>query len=189
MIRALVGAALSFLAACAPAPAGRQAPDVTDAPSIFDLDVPLVDQDGAALRLADLAGHPLVMTMIYTNCTSVCPRITQDMTALERALGPRAADVRFVLVSLDPGRDTPQALRRFAGDHHLNPARWRLLAAPEDGVRDLAAVLGVKYAQAPGGGISHSALVVIVDAHGVVRRRLTGVGLDPKPLLEAIDAL
>jgi protein SCO1 len=154
--------------------------------SIFVLDIALVDQDGVRARLEDLAGHPMVVTMMYASCTSVCPRVTEDMKAIERQLGRRAKNTRFVLFSLDPGRDTPQALRQFAADHRLDLARWRLFAASEDGVRDLAAVLDVKYAPAASGDISHSALIVVVDEHGVVRHRQIGVGQDPKPLLDAL---
>jgi protein SCO1/2 len=154
--------------------------------SIFALNLGLVDQDGVRTRLEDLAGRPMVVAMIYTSCTSVCPRVTEDMKAIERQLGPRARDTRFVLFSLDPGRDTAQALRQFATNHHLDLARWRLFATSADGVRDLAAVLDVKYAPAASGEISHSALITVVDAHGVVRHRQAGVGQDAKPLLDAL---
>ncbi len=156
--------------------------------SIFDLDVTLIDQDGTRVRLADLAGQAMVVSMMYTSCTSVCPRVTEDMKSMERQLAARAKSTKFVLFALDPGRDTPQALRQFAADHQLDVARWRLFATSEDGVRDLAAVLDVKYAPAASGDISHSALIVVVDQHGVVRHRQVGVGQDPKPLLDAIAA-
>lgn len=168
------------------ASASAHAVEEDAAGSIFALDVALVDQNGATLRLADLAGHPMVVTMGYASCTSVCPRVIEDMKAVERALGARAQDVRFVLLSLDAARDSPPALRQFARDHHLDLARWRLLAASDEGVRDLAAVLGVRYAPAASGEIVHSALIVVVDRSGVVRYRQLGVGQDPKPLVDAI---
>jgi cytochrome oxidase Cu insertion factor (SCO1/SenC/PrrC family) len=155
--------------------------------SIFALDVPMIDQHGAATRLADLAGHPLVVTMGYARCTSVCPAIVEEMKAIERTLAARARDVRFVLLSLDPGRDSPQALTTFAGERRLDPARWRLLAPRDaDSVRDLAAVLGVRYAPAGADAIAHSALIVVVDRQGVVRYRQSGAGQDPRPLLDAV---
>jgi protein SCO1/2 len=126
------------------------------------------------------------MTMGYTRCTSVCPAIVEEMKAVERELGARARDVLFVLVSLDPVSDSPEALMRFARDHHLDPARWRLLTARDgDAVRDFAAVLGVKYAPASG-EIAHSATIVAVDRRGVVRHRQTGVGENRRALLDAV---
>lgn len=203
MTRSRLCAALCVTAVCIGAsgcrpPAGPPTPATharaaTPAPgagsedaSMFVLDVALVDQDGTRAQLEDLAGHVMVVTMMYASCTSVCPRVTEDMKAIERQLGPRAKDIRFVLFSLDPGRDTPQALRQFATDRRLDLARWRLFAASEDGVRDLAAVLGVKYATEPSGDIAHSAIIVVVDRQGVVRHRQLGVGQDPAPLLDAV---
>jgi cytochrome oxidase Cu insertion factor (SCO1/SenC/PrrC family) len=144
--------------------------------SIFDLDLPLVESDGATRALADLRGRTIVAAMIYTSCTTVCPSITETLKAIERRLPePDRANVTFALFSLDPGRDTPAALRRFATEHQLDRTRWRLFAASPDGVRTLAAVLGVKYAAEPSGAIAHSATVVVIDRGGLVRVRQAGM--------------
>jgi protein SCO1/2 len=155
--------------------------------SIYDLDLSLTDQDGHTLALADLRGRVLVAAMIYTSCTSVCPRVTEDMKGVEKQLsaGDRK-NVGFVLFSLDPGRDTPAALRRFAAEHALDPSRWRLFAASEDGVRDLSAVLGVKYKAEDNGEIAHSAMIFIIDREGVIRHRQLGLNPDPHELTSAL---
>jgi len=129
----------------------REAPPTDGSPgdslgSLFDLPFALTDQDGRARHLSDLRGRPFVASMIYRRCTSVCPRITEDLRNLERALPSRdRARVRFVLFSLDPEHDTPEALRAFAAEHSLDPGRWTLLATHADDLRTLAAVLGVRY--------------------------------------------
>lgn len=156
-------------------------------PTIYDLDLPLTDDQGATLRLADLRGRTIVASMIYTSCDSVCPRVTQDMKGIERQLreaGER--DVTFVLFSLDPGRDTPEALRQYAETWHLDRSHWRLFAMPEESVRDLAAVLDVKYAFEDDGEIAHSALIVLIDRNGVVQHRQVGLTEKPTALVEAI---
>ena len=91
-----------------------------------------------------------------------------------------------MLFSLDPGRDTPAALRRFAAEHALDRSRWRLLAASEDGVRDLSAVLGVKYKAEEGGEIAHSAMIFVIDREGVVRHRQVGLSQNPQELVAAL---
>jgi protein SCO1/2 len=157
--------------------------------SIFDLDLELVDQAARTLTLADLGEHVTVAAMIYSTCTSVCPRITEDMKALEANLpDPSRGDIRFALFSIDPGRDTPAALRQFAADHQLDTTRWRLMAASEDGVRDLAAVLGVRYAPEPDGEFAHSAMIFVIDRRGVVRHRQVGLGQDATDVMNAIAA-
>jgi protein SCO1 len=155
--------------------------------SIYVLDLALVDQTGHALHLADLRGRAVVAAMVYTTCTSVCPRLTADLKVIERQLAPAdKAGVTFALFSLDPGRDTPAALTRFAGEHGLDPARWRLLAASEDGVRELAAVFGVRYKREGSGDIAHSAMIVVIDREGVVRHRQMGLGADQAALVAAV---
>lgn len=156
-------------------------------PSIYDLDLSLTDHEGRTLTLPDLRGQVLVAAMIYSTCTSVCPRVTEDMKGIEKQISNQdREDVGFVLFSLDPGRDTPAALRRFAGEHALDLSRWRLFASSEDGVRDLSAVLGVKYQTEDNGEIAHSAMIFIVDREGVVRHRQVGLRQDPQDLVAAL---
>lgn len=155
--------------------------------SIYALDLPFTDQDGRELALADLRGRVMIAAMMYSTCKSVCPRVTEDMKGIERQLSAQDRErVGFVLFSLDPGRDTPAALRAFAEARGLDLGRWRLLAASEDGVRDLAAVLGVKYAAEAGGEIAHSAMIFVIDRDGVVRHRQTGLSQDPRDLIAAL---
>jgi protein SCO1/2 len=159
----------------------------SSAQTIYDLELPLTDQDGRTLALADLRGQVLVAAMIYSSCTSVCPRVTEDMKSVDKQLsGPDRKDVGFVLFSLDPGRDTPAALRRFAAEHALGPSRWRLLASSEDGVRDLSAVLGMKYKAEDNGEIAHAAMIFVIDREGVVRHRQLGLSPDSHELQSAL---
>lgn len=198
--RRLQGAAALMLALALFGCGGRNEPpaenshevvesDSVGALSLYDLPLKLTDQHGAARTLADLRGRPLVVAMIYTSCESVCPRITEDMKAVEASLPAEdLAGSDFVLFSLDPGRDTPQALEAFAKSHQLDQSRWRLFATDEAGVLDLAAVLGVKHRRAEDGEIAHSAIILIVDREGVVRYRQVGMGEDPAALIQALHA-
>lgn len=158
--------------------------------SLFELGFALTDQDGHEAHLADLRGRPFVASMIYTNCKSVCPRVTADLKRLEEALPSRDRDrVRFVLFSLDPERDSPEALRDFAARHALDASRWTLFATSPDDMRTLAAVLGVRHRPDAGGEIAHSAVIAVVDGEGVVRHRQVGFEEETGPLVSAVRAL
>jgi protein SCO1 len=164
------------------------AADHVAGPTIYDLDLALVDETGKNLHLADLRGETLVAAMMYSSCKSVCPRVTEDMKGIERQLSDRdKRGVKFVLFSLDPGRDTPEALRHFGEEHRLDPARWRLFAMAEDGVRDLAAVLGVKYVREDNGDIAHSAMIFVIDREGVIRHRQVGLTDKPTEIVAALN--
>jgi len=157
------------------------------APSLLELPFPLTDAEGRTRTLAEFRGQPFVASMVYTSCTSVCPRITADLRALEKALPPELrARTRFVLFSLDPGRDTRAELVRFAERHALDRSRWTLLASSEEDMRTLAAVLGVRFRPDAGGEIAHSAVIVVADARGVIRHRQTGLTGRVEPLVAAL---
>ncbi|MFN8589349.1 MAG: SCO family protein [Candidatus Eisenbacteria bacterium] len=156
-------------------------------PSLFEMTFPLTDQDGRERHLSEFAGEPFVASMIYTNCKSVCPRIAADLKALDAALP--AADrerVRFVLFSLDPERDTPEALRGFAAAQGLDTKRWTLLASSPDDMRTLAAVLDVRFRPDGASEIAHTAMIAVCDSKGVVRHRQAGVQADPSGLVAAV---
>jgi protein SCO1/2 len=198
----VTGAALAaLLAGCAPGRVGEDdraaatsdSADVTGTTaaaeaSLFELRAAFTDASGRERHLEEWAGQPFVVSMIYTSCQSVCPRITADLTTLDRALPPdRRARTRFVLVSLDPARDTPAALAAFARTHKLDE-RWTLLAAGEDDMRTLAAILGVRFRPDGEGEIAHSATVAVADARGVIRFRRQGLDTGPAPLVQALAA-
>jgi protein SCO1 len=160
------------------------------AASLYELTFPLTDAHGRVRYIGDFRGQPFVASMVYTHCTSVCPRITADLQSLDRALPPDVrAHTQFVLFSLDPARDTPAALRAFAREHHLDAARWTLLAAGVDDMRTLAGVLDVRFRPDAGGEIAHSAVIVVVDRAGVIRHRQAGLSGDPAPLVAAVRAV
>jgi protein SCO1/2 len=184
----LTGCAKPADRAAATAAATAAAQAAADEGSLYELDFALTDADGHTRHLSDFRGQPFVASMIYTNCTSVCPRVTADLQALDGALPPVLQEkVRFVLVSLDPERDTPAALREFATAHQLDPARWTLLAAGADDMRTLAAVLGVRYRPDGAGEIAHSALIAVVDGGGVIRHRQVGTVDDRSELVAAVE--
>jgi len=159
----------------------------TQQPSLFELAFPLTDDEGRTRRLEEFRGEPFVATMVYTSCTSVCPRVTADLKTLEKALPPDVREhTRFLLFSLDPGRDTPAALTKFADQHTLDRSRWTLLASSEDDMRTLAAVLGVKFRPDEGGEIAHSAVVVVCNPDGTLRQRQVGLQDGVGPLVAAV---
>ena len=163
-------------------------PAVTDDGSVYDLAGSWRDQDGRATTLGELAGRPRVVAMIYTQCTHTCPLILGDLKRLEAALTPQErAGAGFVLVTLDPEHDTPQALAEFAHRSRLDPARWTLLTASPGDVRQLAAVLGVRYRAGQAGEIAHTNAITILDATGAVAYQQRGVGDGIEPVHHALS--
>lgn len=191
-LAALLGASLSYSAACrtrrtadATGPTSQDPSSSTAATaaapgtlsSVYELAVPLTDQDGKAQELDSFRGHPVVISMFYSTCPYACPTLISQIQQLEGSLSARErADVRVLLVSFDPERDTPAKLERLGRERHIDEARWMLARTSEDKVRELAAVLGIKYKQLPDGGFNHSSVITVLDRNGLVRARSDGLG-------------
>ncbi len=187
---AMVLGVLLFTGACTKRSERASAPLASAGPSLFEMTFPLIDQAGRTRHLGDFAGRPFVASMIYTNCKSVCPRTAADLKALDDALrGTAAADTRFLLFSLDPERDSPEALRAFAAAHELDTTRWTLLASSADDMRTLAAVLDVRFRPDAEMEIAHTAVIAVCDARGVVRHRQVGAADDRTALVAAVRAV
>jgi protein SCO1/2 len=159
----------------APVPAaGPSASAATprDDRSIYALSMTLTDQDGAKVGLDVFRGRPVFVGMFYGRCPSACPVLVSTIKRTLSELDPAtAAEVRVLLVSFDPEHDDPGALRALFAERGLD-ARWKLASAPEDQVRDLAAVLGIQYRRLPDGNFSHSSSVILLDRAGAIDARL-----------------
>jgi protein SCO1 len=170
---------LAGLALASPmvANAGDAARAPLPADSVYQLDATLTRAGGGETEWRDLRGTPRVVTMFYSACRAVCPMIVESARAVQRGLP--AADrgrVGFVLLTMDPARDTPAALATVQRDRHLDPATWLLLQPGEPDVRTLAAILGVRYRPLADGEFNHTTTLVLLDPDGRVLARTEKIG-------------
>ncbi len=156
--------------------------------SLYDLPSSWRDQRGATVHLDTLAGRVRVLAMVYTSCHATCPLIVADLKRIEASLPAARRDaVGFVLVSLDPERDTPGRLAEWAAATRLDPARWTLLNGDGDAVRELAAAIGVRYqAQGPD-ALAHSNVITVLDADGAIVHQQLGLGTEAQGTVDAVQ--
>ncbi|CAE6840740.1 SCO family protein [Paraburkholderia haematera] len=88
--------------------------------------VMLVRDDGQTVSLKNAVddGRPVVLTFIYTSCTTVCPMISQTLSQLQSELGADRDKVHLVSISIDPEQDTPERLREYAKKFGAGP-EWQ----------------------------------------------------------------
>jgi protein SCO1 len=155
--------------------------------SIYHATSTWTDQNGQRRPLDSLAGRFQVVAMVYTSCGDACPRMLLDMKRIEGELPAELRDrVGFVIVTLDPERDTPERLAEYARGARLDDARWTLLHGDPGDILELAALLGVQYRAMGDGDFLHSNLLTVLDPAGQVVHRQVGLGADPGPSLQAI---
>ena len=169
---------------CRPAlPAGKP----TDR-SLYQLDSTWTSDVGRKVKLSVLRGRPQILAMFFSNCEYACPILVNDMKKLEAALPKDVlAKVDFALVSFDTKRDTPEVLAAFRKKEKLPVASWTLLRGVEDDVRELAALLGINYAQDARGQFAHTNMITLLNAEGEIALQLTGLNQEPAPLIAAIE--
>ena len=161
------------------------APAVVSDKSIFQFASLWQNQRDEELKLNSLGGKVSVVAMFYSSCLYVCPRIVADMKAIDARLNPEEREkVQFVLVSFDVDRDQPDVLNPFA--QKMDIQDWTLLHGNEDGVRELAAVLNVRYRKEAGGHFAHSSIINVIDPNGVVVHQQEGFGADLEQTMDEL---
>jgi len=143
--------------------------------SLYQVESSWTNQSDSTLQLSMLAGRPQVVAMTYTSCEVSCPRIVAAMQQIQRN---STSNVGFVLISIDPDRDTSAKLRSYADKMGLDPQSWSLLTGTNDDVREMAALLGVRYQQMPDGEFAHSNIITVLDKAGVIYHQQNGIASD-----------
>jgi protein SCO1 len=150
----------------------------------LDVDAPgieLIDQYARRVSFADFRGQPVLLTFAFGHCTTVCPTIVRDILAARRAAD--RSDVRLVVVTLDPWRDTPDRLQYLATHWALAPGD-RVLSGSVTEVEAVLATLGIGRARnETTGDVEHGATVMFLDKRGKIAWRLDGAWTDVGDLL------
>jgi cytochrome oxidase Cu insertion factor (SCO1/SenC/PrrC family) len=175
VVVALLAAIAASLIAC------RRTPDplpiVSELPPFI-----LEDQTQQPVELGDLRGHVWVATLFSTTCAGPCATVAERMTTLAKAVAstPALSTVKLVSLSVDPGTDTADALRRYARERGIDPARWLLLTGTPEAVQQMMRV-GLHVPP-------DSRAFVVVDRQGRVRGMYDGLATDwQAPLRAALD--
>ncbi|HUS52767.1 MAG TPA: SCO family protein [Thermohalobaculum sp.] len=150
----------------------------------------LTDSSGAPLALSTLRGRPLVISLVYTSCSSVCPVTTQHvLQAVRKARRVVGEDAFAVLtVGFDSRRDTPTQLDAFARTQGIDLSGWQLASADAATIHALLDDLGFSY-DAAAGGFEHITQTTILDADGRVYRQVYGDSFPDQVFIEPLKDL
>lgn len=135
----------------------------------------LTDSTGAQFSLGDYRGKPLVISLIYTACSSVCPPTTQHLMDAVSEAGRLFGSERFnvLTVGFDARNDTPARMAQFASIQGIKVKNWRLASADPATIEALLRDLGFSYV-AIAGGLDHVTQTTIVGNDGRVYRSVYG---------------
>ena len=188
--RVTVLAAISAVSWSAPV-AGHAASNTTELAKIGPApEFTLTTQDNARLSLRDLRGKIVAVTFIYASCVDTCPLLTAKLAGLQSKLvadfGPK---VFFASVTVDPERDTPEVLKRYAQAHGAKPTGWAFLTWTPAEIGDVEKKYGIFAKKSPRGDVDHTFLTSLIDRDGVLRVQYLGVRFNPDELLADLRSL
>ena len=165
-------AASALLAACnpgAPSKPDFKAIDITGAEYARTLALP--DASGKPRSLADFKGKVTLVFFGYTQCPDVCPTTLAEIAEVKKLLGADGDKVQAVFVSVDPERDTPEALTAYMANFGRD---FVALRGTLEQTQAAAKEFKVFFAKSPGKTegsytMDHTAGTFVFDAQGRVR--------------------
>ena len=182
--RLLLGCLAATVAGSGPSAHGHEAPgpgrdrEAADAaaPAFGTvIDFELTDAGGNRVRAVDLRGRWLLIFFGYTSCPDLCPTTLSEIAGALAQLGPLAARVQPIFVSVDPQRDTPQALREYVENFD---ARILPLSGNAEQLARAAGSVGAVFYKVPGPTpdeytFAHNAIVTLIGPEGGIVTRFS----------------
>jgi cytochrome oxidase Cu insertion factor (SCO1/SenC/PrrC family) len=142
-------------------------------------DFSLVERSGRRVTLGDLDGQIWIADFIFTSCAGTCPMMTDKMRLLEKEL---PEEIRMVSFTVDPTRDTPEVLTRYADQRGVTGDRWMFLTGERDELYKLSKegfhlavddTIGTEIEP-----ITHSTRFTLVDGRGNIRGYYDGTAME-----------
>jgi len=150
----------------------------------------LTDSTGAAVRMADFHGKPVVVSFIYTSCADSCPVITQTLAEAAEVARNALGNDSFSVISIgfDSSSDSPDRMRYFAKQQDINLDGWKFLSGDLPTVLALANDLGFIFYRSPK-GFDHLSQVSVISGDGTVYRQIYGQTFETPLLVEPLKEL
>jgi protein SCO1 len=135
----------------------------------------LTDHNGQPFELGGTSDGLTLLYFGFTNCPDYCPTTMGDWKGIKRALGEDAERVRFVMVSVDPERDTEQVLKTYLAQFDpafvgLRPTTDQLEAlSKEYGVGVDSGAAGHNHGAGEHNPMTHGTYTYVLDGAGQLR--------------------
>lgn len=135
--------------------------------------------DGKRISNDDLRNNIYLADFFFISCPSICPKVKKQMLRIYEEF-ENDARVKLVSHTIDPKRDTPERLRKYADQLGVNTRKWMFLRGEKEEILDIAEsyfVAAYEDEEAPG-GFDHSGKIILVDKSRHVRSFAEGTEPD-----------
>ncbi len=148
----------------------------------------LVDQHGRAVDQSLLDGKWSLVFFGFTWCPDYCPTTLTMLEATKRRFGDRGDDLQIVFITVDPERDTPQALKDYLSSDGFPEGVLGLTGTPEQ-IAAVARAYGAPYqkvGEGEGYTMNHGLTIYLMGPDGTFRSALAH-DLGPQRAAEVIE--
>lgn len=138
----------------------------------------LTDQNSKTVKLSDFKGKVVLITFLYTQCPypDKCPMLAEKLSKtrdlLDQVEGAKN-QVQMLSITLDPKRDTPENLKKYAQGYDQSATNWSFLTGKANDVAKVASLFGVIY-YTEKGIIEHNMRTAVLDGEQRLRKLFTG---------------
>ncbi|MBK9779390.1 MAG: SCO family protein [Anaerolineales bacterium] len=120
---------------------------------------------------SDYRGKIVLIYFGYTFCPDICPATLASVAQALRDMGTKAEDIQLIMVSLDPGRDTPEKLAEYVA--HFHPS-FIGITGTQAQLDEVASLYGIYYQKTQGSDasgylIDHTATLLVLDREGYLK--------------------
>ncbi len=134
------------------------------------------------VHLSDWRGKPMILTMEHSNCRFSCSVTFSKLKAIQTLADAKKLQIDFMIISLDPSNDTPQAWRQYRVSRGVERNNWHLLTGSEATTKQVANLLGIKY-WFMDEHVFHDFKIVRLNASGEIEKTITDYDQEPETLL------
>ncbi len=149
----------------------------------------LIDQDGKRFSLSEFRGIPIIISLVYTRCSHICPTITMSLrNAIKESKKDFGDKFKTITIGFDVENDTPARMKEYGGNFTHNFNAWIFATAERDTIDRLAKELGFYYKKREG-GFDHLNVVTIIDGEGRIFKHIYGIDFKPEEIVGPISEL
>ena len=146
-----------------------------------------LNQTGVGISSKDLIGKVHLVDFFFTNCPTICPKMTLNMKKIQDALKIECLNnVELLSFTVDPNRDSIERLNEYANSYKLDSVNWSLLTGDQNTIYELGVngflVPNQEDALAPGGFL-HSEKLILIDKEQRIRGYYDGTDSTIVPIV------
>lgn len=151
--------------------------------SFYTLPYAFTNDQAKTVHLSEWRGKPLILTMEYSNCRFMCTTTFSKLKAMQEIADHKKLQIDFMIISLDPKNDTPQAWKQYRVSRDVDRSNWHLLTGSEATTQEFAALMGIKYWYVDE-HILHDFKIVRLNVKGEIEKMITDFDDKPDFLLQ-----